>query len=60
MAIFIGIPDRRAQVIRFDMFAQGDPAVIVEATTPEIRHILPLGIYHSERHRLDVMIKQPN
>jgi hypothetical protein len=40
MAVFIGIPDRCAQVIRFDMFAQGDPAVIVEAITPEIRHIL--------------------
>jgi hypothetical protein len=25
------------------MFAQGDPPVIVEAITPEIRHILPLG-----------------
>jgi hypothetical protein len=51
-AIFIGIPDRCAQVIRFDMFAQGDPAVIVEPITPEIRHILsPLGICYSERHR---------
>jgi hypothetical protein len=40
MAVFIGITDRCAQVIRFDMFAQGDPAVIVEAITPELRHIL--------------------
>jgi hypothetical protein len=41
MARLIGIPDRCAQVIRFDMFAQGDLPVIVEAITPEIRHILP-------------------
>jgi hypothetical protein len=40
MAIFIGSPDCCAQVIRFDMFAQSDPPVIVEAITPEIRHIL--------------------
>jgi hypothetical protein len=38
------------------MFAQGDPPVIVQAITPEIRHILPPGICYSERHRRDVMI----